>query len=481
MDFQPGIPGASKSSQCHSSMCLMVLTRSQVFRSKLLTRAPGTANPHVHRPCQYRAALPIHNVPAPSGPSARERHRRRRKDEGSHENRVPLSAASAMVANGKSADPTSADDQDQGEQSAGQMLYAVSDIVLELLVYSDWPTLMAIEVRVRIRRLVEFFISKDDIEQFFNEMDVHDVLIAGSTVQNLFYMNLTWWHSVLNVGEAASHPLARPKDLNLIVPAGKREGMTHILGKMGYGSWTVEYSSLHYEGVLKAITRGYRMGSFLQPTSITLSESSTSSPLPVLLASPLTCQLNAISARRVYCLFPSLATLAVAIRTDYTHSGVCRHSYAHIETQTDNRRMTSSCGSATPKRAVGGSDLFTIRGKLYKTVARGRQNPLGPKIMNGDVVRVNQGYKELRIFGEDHRYTVVSSEGVPVPLRASRYLAKERFASDSIGSSGWEDTIAFDLDVYGGNILIARSDSNGAVVDMKRVDVQWANSVLSAS
>ncbi|KAH6891825.1 hypothetical protein BKA70DRAFT_1233816 [Coprinopsis sp. MPI-PUGE-AT-0042] len=101
-----------------------------------------------------------------------------------------------------------------------------------------------------------------------------------------------------------------------------------------------------------------------------------------------------------------------------------------------------------------------------------------PKITNGDVVRMNQGYKELRILGEDHRYTVVSSEGVPVPLRASRYLAKQRLVRDSIGSSGWEDTIAFDLGVYGGNILIARSDSNGAVVDAKRVDVQWANSNL---
>ncbi|KAH6891824.1 hypothetical protein BKA70DRAFT_1440994 [Coprinopsis sp. MPI-PUGE-AT-0042] len=278
MDVQPGIPGASKSSQCYSSMCLMVLTRSQVFRSNPFTRAPGAANLRVHRPAQYRAALPIHNnVPVPSGPSARERRRRRRKDEGSHENRVPFSAASTMVANGNSVGPTPTDDQDQGEQSAGQMLYAVSDLVLELLVYSDWPTLMAVartnstgrecvqlEVRVRIRRLVQFFISKDDLNQFFNEMDIHDVLMAGSTVRNLFYMNLTWWHSLLNVGEAASHPLARPKDLNLIVPAGKREGMMRILEKMGYGAWTVEYSSLHYEGVLKTITRGYRKGSFLQ-------------------------------------------------------------------------------------------------------------------------------------------------------------------------------------------------------------------------
>ncbi|KAH6903360.1 hypothetical protein BKA70DRAFT_1228076 [Coprinopsis sp. MPI-PUGE-AT-0042] len=44
-----------------------------------------------------------------------------------------------------------------------------------------------------------------------------------------------------------------------------------------------------------------------------------------------------------------------------------------------------------------------------------------PNIMNGDVVRVNQGYKELRLLGEDHCYTVVSSEGITEPLRASRY------------------------------------------------------------
>jgi hypothetical protein len=40
-----------------------------------------------------------------------------------------------------------------------------------------------------------------------------------------------------------------------------------------------------------------------------------------------------------------------------------------------------------------------------------------PRVTDGDVVRVNQGYKELRIIGEDHRYTVVSSEGVCVQFR----------------------------------------------------------------
>ncbi|KAH6886129.1 hypothetical protein BKA70DRAFT_1444497 [Coprinopsis sp. MPI-PUGE-AT-0042] len=73
-----------------------------------------------------------------------------------------------------------------------------------------------------------------------------------------------------------------------------------------------------------------------------------------------------------------------------------------------------------------------------------------PNIMNGDVVRVNQGYKELRLLGEDHRYTVVSSEGITEPLRASRYLTKQHLWSDSIGSSGWGDATALDLDVYRG-------------------------------
>ncbi|KAH6908656.1 hypothetical protein BKA70DRAFT_1222266 [Coprinopsis sp. MPI-PUGE-AT-0042] len=226
--------------------------------------------------------------------------------------------------------PTVGDDQGQDEQSAGQMLFEVSDLVLELLVYSDWPTLMAVartnstargcvqfEVRIRVRKLVKLFICNDDLDQFFDEIDKRNVLIAGSTIRNLFYMNLTWWNTLLSLDEAASNPLHRPKDLNLILPAGQREGMTCILNKMGYGAWTIEYSSLHYEGVLKTITRGFRMGPLPQPASITLSESSTNSPLPVLLASPLTCQLNVASATK---------------------------------TQTDNRGMTSPCGTHCPAR-----------------------------------------------------------------------------------------------------------------------------------
>ncbi|KAH6886130.1 hypothetical protein BKA70DRAFT_1444498 [Coprinopsis sp. MPI-PUGE-AT-0042] len=345
-------------------MSLMVLTRTQAFRSNCTVRAPSAARLRVHRPAQYTAAPTIHHTESVrSGPSPRDRRWRRRKDEGPHDNQIPLSATGTMVSNGSSTGPTVGDDQGQDEQSAGQMLFEVSDLVLELLVYSDWPTLMAVartnstargcvqfEVRIRVRKLVKLFICNDDLDQFFDEIDKRNVLIAGSTIRNLFYMNLTWWNTLLSLDEAASNPLHRPKDLNLILPAGQREGMTCILNKMGYGAWTIEYSSLHYEGVLKTITRGFRMGPLPQPASITLSESSTNSPLPVLLASPLTCQLNVASATKVYSFFPSLVSVPVALRTDYTHSSVCRHSYAHIQTQTDNRGMTSPCGTHCPAR-----------------------------------------------------------------------------------------------------------------------------------
>ncbi|KAH6869476.1 hypothetical protein BKA70DRAFT_1451946 [Coprinopsis sp. MPI-PUGE-AT-0042] len=311
-------------------MSLMVLTRTQAFRSNCTVRAPSAARLRV----QYTAAPTIHHTESVrSGPSPRDRRWRRRKDEGPHDNQIPLSATGTIVSNGSSTGPTVGDDQGQDEQSAGQMLFEVSDLVLELLVYSDWPTLMAVartnstargcvqfEVRIRVRKLVKLFICNDDLDQFFDEIDKRNVLIAGSTIRNLFYMNLTWWNTLLSLDEAASNPLHRPKDLNLILPAGQREGMTCILNKMGYGAWTIEYSSLHYEGVLKTITRGFRMGPLPQPASITLSESSTNSPLPVLLASPLTCQLNVASATKVYSFFPSLISVPVALRTDYTHS-----------------------------------------------------------------------------------------------------------------------------------------------------------------
>jgi hypothetical protein len=249
----------------------MVFTRSQALNPKHFARGSAISRSPLHRSIhQLCAPSPSRRDTVTSEPSPRGRGRHGRSGQGRHSHRLPKALASTMTRDAAALD----EDQDLRHPTAGQMLYGVMDVVLELLTYADWPTLMAFsrtasagrgcvqfEVRVRVRMVVTFFISRDDLNRFFDELDAHNVLIVGSTVRNLFYMNLSWCRMMTGSAQSTSHPLVRPRDLNLIVPRGHQEAMVEVLEIMGYGGWTNEFESLHYEGVLRSIVRGFKIGS----------------------------------------------------------------------------------------------------------------------------------------------------------------------------------------------------------------------------
>ncbi|KAH6871667.1 hypothetical protein BKA70DRAFT_1241627 [Coprinopsis sp. MPI-PUGE-AT-0042] len=91
-----------------------------------------------------------------------------------------------------------------------------------------------------------------------------------------------------------------------------------------------------------------------------------------------------------------------------------------------------------------------------------------PQITNGGVVRVNEGYHEIRPVKTNHAYTVISSEGVMVPLLVNKFLLRRESMSsyDEREGEGIQRAPAFGLEFSAGNLLIARTDASGAVVDV---------------
>jgi hypothetical protein len=83
---------------------------------------------------------------------------------------------------------------------------------------------------------------------------------------------------------------------------------------------------------------------------VTLSESSSKSVLPVVLASPLTSHFNVISTTNVYSFFPSTASTDACIRTDHLNLRINHRGLTHLDLQPDNRAWTRACGAQCPAR-----------------------------------------------------------------------------------------------------------------------------------
>ncbi|KAH6902993.1 hypothetical protein BKA70DRAFT_1433966 [Coprinopsis sp. MPI-PUGE-AT-0042] len=466
-------------------MSFMVLTRSQAINSTWHSRSMACRPPvyRLFRHVRIGTSSSSSSSSSPSRPcrAQQKRHydtsRRRGRRQNSRTVFDPSTLAASLVDDeDEPSQPIAAQPGPSNPPSAqpGTYLYAITELMLQIATHSDWLTLMALSrtnrdarrwvqsvVKDRIHAIVEPFFSSGCCDTVMNTLDRIDGVIVGSVARRLLTMNSEWWLGACACLAAGDfNPFAFSYDLNIILPSGSVNEALKSLEDAGYD------------------------GPNLRPLTVTVSESTSVSVLPIVLAAPVTSQLHVLSPSRVYSFFPSFATSNRAIRTDYMPLRPSRKSQAYLDVRQDNRSWKSPCGCHCPARvrktikdstvaiyrwnvsindhAGDGysTDYLLTRESIQDSFHTIQQFVFAfctapavqdlylnvddyvdrPGVSHGGVVRMNQGYKNLQVFGECHRYTIVSSEGSMAPLRANRFLLQrieERIAGkDGVTEDG---------------------------------------------
>ncbi|KDR70801.1 hypothetical protein GALMADRAFT_144295 [Galerina marginata CBS 339.88] len=237
-------------------------------------------------------------------------------------------------------------------QTFGRMVYDVPELLESIAEQTSWKSLVALGnsskyaqelmrriVRRRIKHLVlPFTFHARNVDMFFTLLRVTEAGITGS---------LAW--SVMAAVEERSEP--RPlNDLNIVVPKGGQRlwYWMRFLASLGYSR--IMYSeALGIDSVVSRQTLSFETDGCL----INVTESKTSSIIPVVISSPLTSMMNAVTYWRVYCFLPSLFARRVALETintratsveriDLNRRGIALHTLSYINW------WDEACGESCP-------------------------------------------------------------------------------------------------------------------------------------
>ncbi|KAH6905929.1 hypothetical protein BKA70DRAFT_1430360 [Coprinopsis sp. MPI-PUGE-AT-0042] len=159
--------------------------------------------------------------------------------------------------------------------------------------------------------------------------------IVGSVACRVFTLHSDWYNAGYN-HETGESFYDWSYDLNIIAPAGRTEDCRAFFKEIGYTMWYTETVVSHYDNVVNNMQRGFMKEQDKKSIEVTITESS-SGVLPVVLASPSTCQLNIISSTTLYSFFPSLSTTNITLRTDITRLQYPRQPHISVRLYGNNR------------------------------------------------------------------------------------------------------------------------------------------------
>ncbi|KAH6879354.1 hypothetical protein BKA70DRAFT_1447940 [Coprinopsis sp. MPI-PUGE-AT-0042] len=253
--------------------------------------------------------------------------------------------------------------------SRGRAKLVMSEIVnlpetmVEILYYVDWSTLMHVAtlskymracirlaVKERLCYLLGDFVSRSRFPSLLDLMHRTSCVIVGSVAHRAFTMNTNWYNIDYNND---TNPYNWSYDLNIIAPSGRAEDCQAFFQSIGYSMWYPEALASHYDGVAIAMQRGFLKDQDLkachlahtlnmtsdqesmQSIEVTITES-TSGVLPVVLASPTTCQLNILSSTTLYTFFPGLSVTNSAICTDISRLTYPRQPHISVALHSNN-------------------------------------------------------------------------------------------------------------------------------------------------
>ncbi|RDB28622.1 hypothetical protein Hypma_015887 [Hypsizygus marmoreus] len=149
-----------------------------------------------------------------------------------------------------------------------------------------------IEISARVAYALRPFISNSVRGTFFNLMDITRSVVYG----------IVPWTVISTPPQIRRR--SRTYNVEIAVPHGRMDDWRKFLGIIGYK----EHKSISVPGFLgQVIDIQY---TFVQETrseySITVSQSMTSSVLPIILSSHTTCQMNILSSSHLFCFYPNL-------------------------------------------------------------------------------------------------------------------------------------------------------------------------------
>ncbi|KAH6889603.1 hypothetical protein BKA70DRAFT_1235017 [Coprinopsis sp. MPI-PUGE-AT-0042] len=163
----------------------------------------------------------------------------------------------------------------------------------------DWHDLMRIAkvskhgqacVRVqisdRIRYLLDRWIPAIHMQDFLNALNRSGAVVVGSVARRLF--------SYIASGESCTRWIGPMTSTSLLLPEG-RQSAGRFFQSIGYDTWLSEEVACHYHGFASGMERGYMCREDGQSNEVTITEA-TGGVVPVVVASPTTCQLNMFSS-----------------------------------------------------------------------------------------------------------------------------------------------------------------------------------------
>ncbi|KAJ2919826.1 hypothetical protein MD484_g592, partial [Candolleomyces efflorescens] len=203
-------------------------------------------------------------------------------------------------------------------------VFALSEIMLEILQYCDWYTLMSVSrssvfgrslarivIRGRLRSLITPFMPPDLFLPFMTMLHNLGGGIIGSVPRLMLAQNAVFHLCMTKRGDKSFHAF----DLNIVVPYGKLERCRSWFEARGFTHWADFDISTAFLSTVVAFTVSVRYSKTGQSIRVSISES-RGGIFQVLLASPITSQTNLITPSRIYSLYPNLVHRFDTLVTD---------------------------------------------------------------------------------------------------------------------------------------------------------------------
>ncbi|KAH6869862.1 hypothetical protein BKA70DRAFT_1418485 [Coprinopsis sp. MPI-PUGE-AT-0042] len=258
------------------------------------------------------------------------------------------------------------------------LVFTIPELFLRVISQLDWHDLMRIAkvskhgqacVRVqisdRIRYLLDRWIPAIHMQDFLNALNRSGAVVVGSVARRLFSLHCEWYEMAMKRGEL--HTMDWSYDLNIVAPAGRAAECRAFFQSIGYDTWLSEEVACHYHGFASGMERGYMCREDGQSNEVTITEA-TGGVVPVVVASPTTCQLNMFSSTTLFTFVPLFITKYMGMRTDITSLSYHRRPHPTIILYPSNKQWegktasllisVSPAGGGSGKRANIVLDLY---------------------------------------------------------------------------------------------------------------------------
>ncbi|TEB19413.1 hypothetical protein FA13DRAFT_1802298 [Coprinellus micaceus] len=214
--------------------------------------------------------------------------------------------------------------------------------------------------RTLLEATVKPFIFHDQFPGFLKTMKETGLGLMGSLLRMLLMSN-----SALQIDAARGGitRFIRPDDLNVVVPFGALSKTRDYFSKIGYTHFhslvpwgTYKHAVTHVIGAFRPARLGERT------CHVTITES-VGNIMHVVLAGPMTCWMNVLTASKVYCAYPTLITNSTTLRTDIRTVDFPRRIGGCYNTKVDNSEWTGKCGRhcpAMPRNSIGDKALASF-------------------------------------------------------------------------------------------------------------------------